>query len=153
MWRSFFKESILSNRILADNIIESGALFVGPWELERVGHEQWVLRGSKKDLPRLFRMLEGVTFRSSDKLMIELTADMKLAIHKSVEHIQLRIYNKERMETLVRRDERKLRVTPDSIEKVKAWLNKARESGVSQLSYLIDTLAIFEEEEGTDGPL
>lgn len=137
----------MTNRILADRVIESGALFAGTWDLERVGHEQWVMRGTKENLPALFTILEGYAFPMDSKHTIELTTDMKIVIHPTIEHLQLRIYDKERMESLLRRDERKLVISPESIKSVHEWLKEAFKGGVVQLSYLSDTMSIFGEEE------
>jgi len=136
----------MDKRLLADQIIESGVLFEGPWSLERVGHEQWVFRGTKESLPAMFHYLEKVEYPESGKCEIQLTSDMRLMLHEHVEHVQLRIYDKERIEALLSRDTRRLNVTPESIEKVKAWVGEATKSGVDQLSYLTDTLAVFGQE-------
>lgn len=137
----------MDKRLLADQIIESGALFEGPWALERVGREQWVFRGTKETLPILFRCLEKAEFPPSGKCEIQLTSDMKLVLHENVEHSQLRVYSKERVEALLDRDTRKLIVTPESIEKVKKWLGEADKAGVDQLSYLTETMEVFGQEE------
>jgi len=134
----------MDKRILADQVIESGALFEGPWALERVGREQWVFKGTKETLPILFRYLEKVEFPPSGKCEIQLTSDMKLMLHEPVKHAQLRIYDKERVEALMSRDTRRLVVTPESIKKVKEWLAEAAKNGVEQLSYLSETMAVFD---------
>jgi len=141
----------MTNRILADRVIESGALFAGTWSLERVGHEQWVMRGTEENLPALFDILGSYAFPGDGKQTIELTTDMKLVIHPTVEHVQLRIYDKERMESLLKRDDRKLVISPESIKSVHEWLKEAFKGGVVQLSYLADTMSIFGEEEEKEG--
>ena len=135
----------MNKQEMIDQIIGQSALFQGAWILERVGNEQWVFRGTKEAFPRLFMLLGDVEYTDTGKVEINVTEDMRLVLHESVEHVQLRIYNKERIEELLGREARKLQVTPESIETVKSWLDEAAKSGVSQLSYLAETLKVFEE--------
>jgi hypothetical protein len=130
-----------------DQIVERQLLFKGPWSLERVGHEQWVLRGVKEDHPALFKMFEKIEASdfSSGKCEFKIADDLKLVLHEGVEHVQLRIYSKERIQPLLTREIGRLRVKPESIQKVKDWIIQATKAGVTQLGYLKETLGVFEE--------
>lgn len=139
----------MDKQALTDLIIGGGALFQGEWKLERVGHEQWVFRGTKEQLPRLFAVVERnrpLKFVNG-KYEIPVTKDMKLLFHETSDDVQLRIYDKERLETVLGRDTRRFRVSKESIEYVRGWIKEAAQKGVTQLSYLDETMAVFGEGE------
>lgn len=138
----------MDKQAFVDLLIGSGALFQGEWTLERVGHEQWVFRGTEEQFPQIFAVAERnrpFPFVGG-KYAVKITEDMKLLFHESGDDVQLRIYDKARIEMILGRDNRKLRVSKESIEHVRGWLRQAAQGGLTQLAYLDESMLVFGEE-------